>query len=610
MQMSSTNGTAAKGNGKRARKAPEVVEAPRAPRSRIVGLRTLKLAQIDRFGFGNPKRMTAEVRASLHSSLDEFGTVLPLIARPHPYGDAGRVELLDGHHRFDDFEARGDASAEVLVVDVPDDKKARALLLALKGIQADFNPEALPAYVESLMTDTGATEEWLAGVTAVDLSFLHITESTPDAGGPSPDDNLSPDDGRKNLGGIAERFLFPPFTVLDGRSGPWRARKQAWLALKIKSPEMRSGSAAGASAQAGVPKSGAWINHRSDGTTEFAGDKWKKGTSAPKGLAVKDVAGYVPDFYKLKTAREEQLGRKLSKSEFEKEHLPAILAARAADGNNLSTTGTSGFDPVLCELAVRWFCPPGGRMVEPYSGTSTLGNVAAILGREYVGIELQKKQVEANGAQWLAIESTIRGGSLPYKITSPRWVCGDATNPSAVADGAFDFLFSCPPYAHLERYSDDPRDISTMDYQGFLAAYRKAVAELVKMLREDRFIAWLVGDVRDARGMYLGFVADTIGAFRAAGAELYNEAILVTPAGSLPVRIGRQFSAGRKFGKTHQNLLIFVKGDPKKATAACGAVEVGEVPYGEEITEEEVVVEDEPERTNPEAEEEAPPAEA
>ena len=605
--MDGTGGTEQK---KGARKRRKVEEVPPAPRSRIVGLRTLKLAQIDRFGFGNPKRMTAEVRASLHSSLDEFGTVLPLIARPHPSGDAERVELLDGHHRFDDFEARGDASAEVLVVDVPDDKKARALLLALKGIQADFNPEVLPAYVESLMTDTGATEEWLAGVTAVDLSFLHTTESTPDAGGPSPDDNLSPDDGRKNLGGIAERFLFPPFTVLDGRSGPWRARKQAWLALKIKSPEMRSGSAAGASAQAGVPKSGAWINHRSDGTTEFAGDKWKKGASAPKGLALKDVAGYVPGFYKLKTAREEQLGRKLSKSEFEKEHLPAILAARAADGNNLSTTGTSGFDPVLCELAVRWFCPPGGRMVEPYSGTSTLGNVAAILGREYVGIELQKKQVEANGAQWLAIESTIRGGSLPYKITSPRWVCGDATNPSAVADGTFDFLFSCPPYAHLERYSDDPRDISTMNYQGFLAAYRKAIAELVKMLREDRFIAWLVGDVRDARGMYLGFVADTIGAFRAAGAELYNEAILVTPAGSLPVRVGRQFAAGRKFGKTHQNLLIFVKGDPRRATAACGEVEVGEIPFGEEITEEEEVVSDEPERTDPEASPEAPPAEA
>jgi hypothetical protein len=55
---------------------------------------------------------------------------------------------------------------------------------------------------------------------------------------------------------------------------------------------------------------------------------------------------------------------------------------------------------------------------------------------------------------------------------------------------------------------------------------------------------------------------------------LYNEAILVTAVGSLSIRVGRQFSSGGKLGKTHQNVLVFVKGDPKAATDACGAVEV------------------------------------
>ena len=55
---------------------------------------------------------------------------------------------------------------------------------------------------------------------------------------------------------------------------------------------------------------------------------------------------------------------------------------------------------------------------------------------------------------------------------------------------------------------------------------------------------------------------------------LYNEAILVTAVGSLPIRVGKQFSSGRKLGKTHQNVLVFVKGDPRKATQACGPVEV------------------------------------
>ncbi len=83
--------------------------------------------------------------------------------------------------------------------------------------------------------------------------------------------------------------------------------------------------------------------------------------------------------------------------------------------------------------------------------------------------------------------------------------------------------------------------------------------------------------MRDKRGLYRNFVSDTISAFHAAGAHLYNEAILVTSVGSLPIRVGKQFSSSRKLGKTHQNVLVFVKGDPKAATLACGEVEVAEL---------------------------------
>jgi hypothetical protein len=32
------------------------------------------------------------------------------------------------------------------------------------------------------------------------------------------------------------------------------------------------------------------------------------------------------------------------------------------------------------------------------------------------------------------------------------------------------------------------------------------------------------------------------------------------------MRVTKQFEASRKFAKTHQNVLVFVKGDGKKAT--------------------------------------------
>ncbi len=113
-----------------------------------------------------------------------------------------------------------------------------------------------------------------------------------------------------------------------------------------------------------------------------------------------------------------------------------------------------------------------------------------------------------------------------------------------------------------------------MDYSAFLAAYRKIIADAISMLADDRFAAICVGDIRDKKGYYRNFISDTIAAFQDAGATLYNEAILVTSAGSLPIRVGGQFPKGRKLGKTHQNVLIFCKGDWRKAVEVCGPVEV------------------------------------
>ena len=110
-----------------------------------------------------------------------------------------------------------------------------------------------------------------------------------------------------------------------------------------------------------------------------------------------------------------------------------------------------------------------------------------------------------------------------------------------------------------------------------MAAYRNVIAAAIGKLKADRFACFVVGDYRDKHGFYRNFPGETIEAFAAAGAGLYNEAILVTAAGSLPIRAGKQFSSSRKLGKTHQNVLIFCKGDPRKATEACGPVEIDEV---------------------------------
>jgi len=235
----------------------------------------------------------------------------------------------------------------------------------------------------------------------------------------------------------------------------------------------------------------------------------------------------------------------------------------------VAENGTSIFDPVLCEIAYRWFSPVGGLILDPFAGGSVRGIVASKLGRQYIGHELRPEQVEAN---------RVQGGELCANDEhAPAWIAGDSRNiDQTCADVDADMVFSCPPYADLEIYSDDPKDLSTMKYAEFRAAYFEIIKKSCDRLKPDSFACFVVGEVRDKKGNYIDFVGDTVQAFCEAGLHYYNEAILVTAVGSLPIRAGRQFSAGRKLGKTHQNILVFVKGDGKKAASRCGEVEVDE----------------------------------
>ena len=239
------------------------------------------------------------------------------------------------------------------------------------------------------------------------------------------------------------------------------------------------------------------------------------------------------------------------------------------ENNASEQTGTSIFDPVLCEIAYRWFSPAGGIILDPFAGGSVRGIVAAKLGRQYIGVELREEQVSANRAQ---ANEICADEELP-----PAWICGDSMNIDRLcADVDADMVFSCPPYADLEVYSDNPADLSTMRYEDFRAAYFEIIGKACARLKPDSFACFVVGEVRDKRGNYYNFVGDTVEAFKAAGLSFYNEAILLTAVGSLPIRAGKQFSVSRKLGKTHQNILVFVKGDGKRAAHRCGTVEIDE----------------------------------
>lgn len=219
--------------------------------------------------------------------------------------------------------------------------------------------------------------------------------------------------------------------------------------------------------------------------------------------------------------------------------------------------GTSVFDPVLCELMYRWFGIPRGSILDPFCGGSVRGIVAGAMGYQYYGNDLRPEQVEENQRQLEFAQDYI-------EIKPPVWSVGDSADIAAIAksypEHKFDMIFSCPPYADLEVYSDDPRDISNMDYEEFLVIYRKIISESVKMLKDNRFAVWVVGELRKKDGGFQHFVEDSIKAFEDAGMKYYNHAILVSGAGGAGLRVRRHMK-NRKLVHAHQDVLVFSKGN-------------------------------------------------
>lgn len=214
-------------------------------------------------------------------------------------------------------------------------------------------------------------------------------------------------------------------------------------------------------------------------------------------------------------------------------------------------TNTSIFDPALAEVIYHWFCEPSGLILDPFAGGSVRGIVANYLGFKYTGIDIRKEQIESNREQALSI--------LPVN-NQPQWYVGDSNEVLNIEfNHKFDLIFSCPPYADLEVYSDLPNDISNMPYNEFISAYKSIIKKSANHLKVGGYACFVVGEVRNKKGDYIGFVPDTIEAMKDAGLKYYNECIYLNGLAGACLTAGRIMGVSRKVKKVHQNVLVFRK---------------------------------------------------
>ena len=273
---------------------------------------------------------------------------------------------------------------------------------------------------------------------------------------------------------LRDKFIEPPFSVLDTKSGNWQRRKKLWIQKGLKSEVGRDAKAFNLSN---------WVNENS-----YNNDKLKSDTSI--------------------------------------------------------------FDPALCEVLYHWFCPENGTILDPFAGGSVRGIVANYLGYKDTGIDIRQEQIDSNREQALKL--------LPVD-KQPQYYVGNSNVVLTDLIPMYDLVFSCPPYADLEVYSEMENDSSTMEYDKFIRVYTEIIKKSVAKLKNGGYACFVVGDIRDKKGFYRDFISHTKQAFINAGAGLYNEAILLQPLGTAMLRAGKIFEAGGKLTKVHENVLIFKK---------------------------------------------------
>lgn len=222
-----------------------------------------------------------------------------------------------------------------------------------------------------------------------------------------------------------------------------------------------------------------------------------------------------------------------------------------------SPTNVSIFDPVLCELMYDWFVPKGGKILDPFAGGSVRGIVAEEMGFSYLGIDLSEEQIIANRKQ----------------SSKPKWIVGDSKKMIFGLQQQFDFIFTCPPYYDLEVYSDNPADLSQMTEEQFDINLESVIKQSKIRLKDNRFFCIVVSEVREqsvtgrySTGRYRGLVRKTIEMCERSGLEFYNDIVLFNSQHQASRVSKTYFERNRKIPSVHQNVLVFIKGNPDIAT--------------------------------------------
>lgn len=188
-------------------------------------------------------------------------------------------------------------------------------------------------------------------------------------------------------------------------------------------------------------------------------------------------------------------------------HLREIRVRREGAGSGLPRGYTLRF-PQVAELVIRKFCPPGGKILDPFAADGTVGAVAHAMGRQYVGLELNTDYLQE-------FEKGTPGAHPKTPSESSYCVRFGSVFTTDLPPNHFDLAFlQIDPWGEAERKwklsmgFPDPREAEYVRNEPWaqtsLKAYLDSAAatcqETAKLIKPGGHMAILSMDVKSPKG--------------------------------------------------------------------------------------------------------------
>jgi len=158
------------------------------------------------------------------------------------------------------------------------------------------------------------------------------------------------------------------------------------------------------------------------------------------------------------------------------------------------------WSPYIPRNVILRFSKENELVLDCFCGAGTTGIECKLTNRNFIGIDINPKAIE------LAKENI----NFPiYKGNAPKidFKIGDARDLSFIGNNTIDLICTHPPYANIIHYTDNQKqDLSFYAENEFLDKMFKVAKENYRVLKQGRYCAVLIGDMRENKNVIpLGF---------------------------------------------------------------------------------------------------------